>query len=228
MHALHVGKLFRPGRTFWPPGVTYSYRAGYHDLLLFFSSPRKEEVEAVRKGRAVFALYVEGLVIFLLYRFAPAISWGDAPYSWHLLPPAEQQRPEEVPGGQALLHTTLVDADTGRSARRPPRRGQGGRRMTPPSRPSTRALRPKSPWPARPIAPKGAPEARTLTPPEEEAMHLAQRKSELDEKLAWFQARVFPWMCSVSVVSGGLQVEISFDRAAAGAQAVARWLGEGE
>jgi hypothetical protein len=69
-------------------------------------------VQAVRKGECEFAVTVDGPVIFFLYRFGHAITWSDAPYSWHLVPEPQRSLPEvESEESGALLHVVLVDAE---------------------------------------------------------------------------------------------------------------------
>ena len=113
MVALEVGKSYVPGRKSIEPRVEYSFRRGEHELLLCFSTLREDEIDAVRDGQAEFGLLIYGLVIFLLYRFAEAIAWGDAPYSWHRVPPKQRQLPEisKKAGIRAVLSVVLVDAD---------------------------------------------------------------------------------------------------------------------
>ena len=114
MHALEVGKLFLPGKTTWPQGGGYAFRAGAHELHLFLPSPSVSEVRAVRTGVANFAIAVEPPIIFFLYRFARAIAWSRAPFSWHLVSEDQRALPESgEPETRALLHIVLVDANTG-------------------------------------------------------------------------------------------------------------------
>ncbi|GIW06340.1 MAG: hypothetical protein KatS3mg060_1145 [Dehalococcoidia bacterium] len=115
-HLLQVGAPYLPGRTRYPEAVQYTYRAGGHELLLWLSSPSPREVESIQRGRASFALSIEPPLIVLLYRFAPAITWSDAPFSIHLVPPAQRVLPPplgQAEESRALLQVILVDADTG-------------------------------------------------------------------------------------------------------------------
>jgi hypothetical protein len=115
MHVYRVGSPYHPDRRLWPEGPQYGFHAGSHELLLFFDRPTEREVGSVGSGSARFALAVHGPVIFLLFRFEPAMPWSDAPYSIHLVPEEERQAPEPVatPEPHALLQVTLVDARTG-------------------------------------------------------------------------------------------------------------------
>lgn len=115
MHTLSVGKPYSPGVTRYPECTQYNYRAGAHELVLFLSAPSHAEVLAARKGRAEFALYVEGPVVILAHRFGDDLPWSDSPYSWHLVP--EEQR--DLPSAdleqemRARIQVILVDAATG-------------------------------------------------------------------------------------------------------------------
>ncbi|GIW55376.1 MAG: hypothetical protein KatS3mg082_1780 [Nitrospiraceae bacterium] len=114
MSILSVGQPYHPNRNRWPEAAQYNFRSGRHELVLFWPSPSPQEVEGVRVGRADFGLFFEPPVILLLYRFAGACDWSDAPYSIHLVPQEERLAPEAVsPEARALLSVVLVDADTG-------------------------------------------------------------------------------------------------------------------
>jgi len=114
LHGYRVGTLYIPGRTSWPEHLEYNWRKGGHELRLFFSGLRRDEIEAVRHGPMELRLVVIQPVIFLCFRFAPVIDWSDAPYNYHMVPEQERTlppRPEETTGAE--LVTILVDGDTG-------------------------------------------------------------------------------------------------------------------
>lgn len=115
METLQVGQPYIPGRTHWPEQGEYNYYSGQHELRLFWESPSADEVRAVRKGAAHFALFVEGPVIVMLYQFAGACDWSDAPYSIHLVPQEHRTAPPVSAGPEtrALMQVLLVDAATG-------------------------------------------------------------------------------------------------------------------
>jgi len=113
MPVYKVGEPFVHGRTSLQHRAEYNFRFGQHGLLLCLRRLREEEVRAVRVGQAEFGLMLYGDVIFLLYRFGDGNLCGDAPYSWHLVPPDQQQLPEPPATAerQAVLQVILVDAD---------------------------------------------------------------------------------------------------------------------
>lgn len=114
MHRLSVGELYHPGKTKWPETAQYNYRGGAHELLILMASPKPEEVESVRSGRADFGLLLKPPVMLLLYKFAPRVPWSDAPFSVHLVPEVERQLPPDPVGEErATVQTILVDANTG-------------------------------------------------------------------------------------------------------------------
>jgi hypothetical protein len=81
---------------------------------MFFDSPRAPTINSVRVGPADCALVVARPVILFLYRFAPAIAWSDAPYSWHLVPEDQRTLPgAESPATRAPIQIVLVDTATG-------------------------------------------------------------------------------------------------------------------
>lgn len=109
-----IGAPYNPRVRQWPETLSYQYRAGAHELLLFFASPSKTEIDAVGEGKAHIALHVEPPVIILCARFEP-LPWSDASYSWHLVPEVERDLPSADLSAdhQAVLTTILVDANTG-------------------------------------------------------------------------------------------------------------------
>jgi len=118
MPSFKVGELYNPKVKQWPEGTQYNFRRGQHELLLFFAGPSAREVTAVRNGEAEFALYAEGPLLVLLYRFgAPGegVPWSDATYAWHLAEPAERDLPSADLEARfrALLQVMLIDADSG-------------------------------------------------------------------------------------------------------------------
>lgn len=116
MTTLSVGSLYHPARTRWPEGSQYTCRAGEHELLLLWPSPRAAEVRGVRSGAVEIAVLVEPPVIALCYRIADACDWSDAPYSIHLVPEPEREPPHQdalAAESRALLRVVLVDAMTG-------------------------------------------------------------------------------------------------------------------
>ena len=115
LHKYKVGSLYNPTVKRWPEAIQYQYRGGHHELVLFLASPSPKEIASVRQGAAEFGVFVSGDVIFLLYRFADAISWSDAPFSIHLVPAAERELPTVALTGEqrAILEVTLVESNTG-------------------------------------------------------------------------------------------------------------------
>jgi hypothetical protein len=114
MHAYEVGKPYSENRRHWPELAQYNYRGGEHELVLFLARPTSDETQAVRRGDAELALFVERSLIVLLYRFGQALPWSDAPYSIHLVPFEQRTLPPETgPEEHALLQIILVDAGTG-------------------------------------------------------------------------------------------------------------------
>jgi len=112
-----VGRPFDPSRTTWPETVTYSYRNGRHELVAFRRRPSMAEIEALTEGPSEFALYVDGDLLLLLYRFHsleldPVIDWSDSPFTIHRVPENERQLPPDAPG-RGQLHVLLIDAGTG-------------------------------------------------------------------------------------------------------------------
>lgn len=97
-----------------PEAGEYNYRQDAHELRLFLANLQPDEVAAVRRGRAEFALVTRGDLILFCYRFRPAIPWSDAPYSWHLVPADQRTVPAvATPDKRDTLMVVLVEATTG-------------------------------------------------------------------------------------------------------------------
>lgn len=113
---LSVGQPYAPGVSRYPECTQYNFRAGAHELILFYGSPSKGEVYAARKGTAEFALALPSpQVIILAHRFGDDLPWSDSPYSWHLVPERERDLPSAdlEQSMRAQLRVVLVDAATG-------------------------------------------------------------------------------------------------------------------
>ena len=87
-----VGELFYRGRRDWPAKAEFAFGPAGHELTLFHPAIKPDLIDDVRRGPAEFALIVRQPVIVLAYRFGDAISWEDAPYSWHLQPEFRRHR----------------------------------------------------------------------------------------------------------------------------------------
>lgn len=117
MNKYELSCLFDPTRTSWPEASRYIYRGETeHELILFYSNPTTEEIQAVQSSEAEFRLHVAMYVFLLLYRFGEdEIPWSDAPYSFHLVPDEERVPPPPLfySHKEGILRIVLVDADTG-------------------------------------------------------------------------------------------------------------------
>lgn len=113
MNITAIGQLYQPGRTEYPEGCEYNFFDAGHQLRLFFSNPNKQEIHAVRKGKASFGLLVSENIIFLIFQLKP-LRWSDAPYSWWMVPEDRRAEPQEISEGEgALLQIILINANTG-------------------------------------------------------------------------------------------------------------------
>ena len=92
------------------PGAFFNWSAGDLELLLSLDRPTPREVEAARAGGCEFALVPFGPALFLVYRFAEALLWSDAPYTPHLLPDAARPEPHLFAREEQrlVLHSVLV------------------------------------------------------------------------------------------------------------------------
>lgn len=121
MQIITVGKLLEEGKTAYPEMMVYQYEPAGHVLRLFIRTPSTSEIEAVTEGPARFGLFLEGDVIFILFRFDTLTGRkcliGEAPYSWHLVK-GERTLPDLdfEPDIGAMLSVILINAENGRVA----------------------------------------------------------------------------------------------------------------
>lgn len=115
MYAYKVGELYHQDRTVWEERTEYNFREGGHELRIFMAHLTAREIADVRFNEAEFGLFVQGDILLFLYRFGRSIPWGDAPYSWHLVPPEGRTLPEPAHMAEPhlLLTVFLVEATTG-------------------------------------------------------------------------------------------------------------------
>ncbi len=113
LHRYAVGELYNPRRAHWPEAAHYLLRGGVHELVLFWGGLDSATVAAVRSGRIfASALEIKSVLLFL-YKIEGAAGWSDSPFSWHRLPAEERVLPAQEQETSALLHVTLVEAETG-------------------------------------------------------------------------------------------------------------------
>lgn len=117
MYAYEVGKPYNPNVRVWPEKSEYNYRAGSHELILFFNGITAQEVQAVTTQPLKLGAIYTAPVLTFLYRFTGEPSWSDCPYSWHLvretLPDQATIPPDVEELERALLSIILVEATTG-------------------------------------------------------------------------------------------------------------------
>ncbi len=114
MPTYRVGDPFHLNRTTWPETAQFNHRMGGWELVLFFGSPKPQEIEAVRSANVRIGVAELERCLFLLYDFGRSFN-GDAPYQWHLVPEAQRTTPDAiVPPMRIYLPIILVDAHTGR------------------------------------------------------------------------------------------------------------------
>jgi hypothetical protein len=116
-HLFAVGQPYHGDRKIWPEIAQLHWMSGELDLVLFFDRPSRHEIDAVRAGRAEFALYDADGQVIVSYRFEGKranVPWSDAPYQWHRVPPDRRVAPPEetalTPETRVKLYITLVNA----------------------------------------------------------------------------------------------------------------------
>jgi hypothetical protein len=113
MYKIEVSQLYVPDRTEYPEGCEFNFSNAGYELRLFYANPNRNEINAVRKGKANFGLFIHEQVIFLLWQFKPQ-PWSDSPYCYWVLPEDRRGIPEAIPDGMGVaLQIILINAATG-------------------------------------------------------------------------------------------------------------------
>lgn len=68
-----------------------------HDLVLFWTKPTPTEINGFLKQTVEISHYVEGAVLFLLYRIVDICEWSGVAYNIHQLRDEEQKFPQTSP-----------------------------------------------------------------------------------------------------------------------------------
>ena len=108
-----VGEIYSSKHSEYSEATQYCYYNGVHDLALFWARPTQKEINGFLKQPVELALYIEESVLFLLYRIVDICEWSDVAYNIHQLRADEGAVPTEIPGTQAQVQMTLVNADSG-------------------------------------------------------------------------------------------------------------------
>ncbi len=111
MRAGNVGELYESGQNKLEEKIMYHLDSEGHRLLIAKAGINNQEIENIQNGTATLSIYIDGPVIFLLFRFGTD-SWNDAPFSWHTVPRGIRVYPEEA-ADSGILKVTLVNADNG-------------------------------------------------------------------------------------------------------------------
>ncbi|HWR09285.1 hypothetical protein [Sporomusa sp.] len=111
MRTGQVGQLYESGQNKLEEKINYRLDSDGHGLVIVKAGIINQEIENIQNGAAELSLYIDGPIIFLLFKFGNE-SWNDAPYSWHTVPRGIRVYPEEA-ADTATLKVTLVDAADG-------------------------------------------------------------------------------------------------------------------
>ncbi|HML33582.1 MULTISPECIES: hypothetical protein [Sporomusa] len=111
MQTGQVGQLYEYGQDKLEEKIVYRLDRDGHGLVIIEAGIAAREVESIAYGSVELGLYIDGPIIFLLFKFGTS-SWNDAPYSWHTVPRDLRAYPVEVADAD-ILKVTLVDAEDG-------------------------------------------------------------------------------------------------------------------
>lgn len=113
MTTRNVGEIYSSKHTQYSEATQYCYYNGVHDLALFWTNPTPTEINGFLSKPVEIAHYVEGSVLFLLYRIVDICEWSDVAYNVHQLRDEAREVPADIPGNRDQLQMTLVNADGG-------------------------------------------------------------------------------------------------------------------
>jgi len=113
MTTRQVGEIYSSKHTQYSEATQYCYHNGVHDLALFWTNPTPTEIKGFLGQPVEISQYVEGAVLFLLFRIVDICEWSDVAYNIHQLRDEEQEVPADIPGHRDRLQMTLVNADSG-------------------------------------------------------------------------------------------------------------------
>lgn len=111
MQTGQVGQPYIPGQGKLEEKIRYRLDNEGHSLLIVKTKITDQEIEDVESGAAQLGIYVDGPIIFLLFKFGTS-KWNDAPYSWHTVPSGIRVYPQEALE-VSTLKVVLVDATGG-------------------------------------------------------------------------------------------------------------------
>ncbi len=111
MQTSQVGQPYIQGQVKLDEQIRYRLDNEGHSLLIVKAGITQQEIENIQTGAAELGIYIDGPIIFLLFKFGTS-KWNDAPYSWHTVPAGIRVYPEEVIATD-VLKVALVEVTDG-------------------------------------------------------------------------------------------------------------------
>lgn len=111
MQQVQPGQLYIPGQNELAEQLRYRLDNAGHSLLIIQTGISQQEMENIQNGAVELALYIDGPIIFLLFKFGDG-KWNDAPFSWHTVPAGIRVYPQEA-ADTGSLTVILVEAADG-------------------------------------------------------------------------------------------------------------------
>ncbi len=106
-----VGQPYEHGQDKLEEKILYRLDKDGHCLMIAKAGITAQEAEDTEQGRAELGVYIDGPVLFLLFKFGSG-NWNDAAYSWHTVPRDVRVYPEQAEAA-GLLRVSLVEAGNG-------------------------------------------------------------------------------------------------------------------
>lgn len=111
MQTSQIGKAYIPGQVNLEEKTRYRLDNEGHSLLLVKAAVSQQEISNMQNAAVELALYIDGPIIFLLFKFGTS-KWNEAAFSWHTVPAGIRVYPEEAIANDRLK-VTLVEATDG-------------------------------------------------------------------------------------------------------------------
>jgi hypothetical protein len=113
-----IGDPHIPAIKTYTATTQYSYRSNNHEIALALPDPLPAKIQELKECKIEVAFYMEDDVICFLYCFQNKIAWSEMPFSFHLMPEAEQSLPSDpdllMPVERDRVEIVFVNAVTKR------------------------------------------------------------------------------------------------------------------
>lgn len=107
-----VGKRLDPTIGQWSEMVQFHYSQEGYQLLIFWQTPSKDEIQGIKKGKVELATFSDEEAFLLLYKIERACDWSYTPFDWYRMPESLRLMPKDD-HLEPKLKVVLIDANNG-------------------------------------------------------------------------------------------------------------------